>query len=593
MKKLTYVGTILIGMAVALIAPAMAFAQTGPRPQFSVVGVENLQQTSAAIAVSFDSNGATYDWSVEPELSLNYTDPAGTTVNAGTVGESEGSRTTTFQLSSLTAGTTYTYVVDLAYGSDDFGSGQLTFTTPSPGSTTTSTTQSMPTGTPAFSLLGTAQATATDAAVEVSYDSQNASYDWTTEPKISISYTNTSDGSSYTTGAVGESVGSRTTTFDLNGLVSGTRYEYKAVMYYAGRRYESPVGYLTTTSSLTSSSSQVSNPTGVPSASVLGIVDLSTTEADISVGFNSQNASYEWESEPKVSVSYADLTDGTSYTSGSEGEAEGSRTTVIPLRNLNPGTKYSYSVVLSYAGNLWQTPPQTFTTKSSVSYAADTSTSDPTIGTATSTSSLFPSLSSLAATVGVTKVTSNAASILKTGGYGISNGVSLSVTDTHARVVKGDDIQYTIMYNNASTHALRAARIVVQLPPEYLYDTGDGQTAYDNSSNVVTVYLGSVDAGESGTATFSAKAIGTDDTGVQTKAELLYTGGNVSAADTDTYVGGSQSVLGASVFGAGFFPQTFFGWLLIIIILIILVIIARRYLNKKPPVPPVPPQNKP
>ena len=196
--------------------------------------------------------------------------------------------------------------------------------------------------------------------------------------------------------------------------------------------------------------------------------------------------------------------------------------------------------------------------------------------------SIFPSVASISAAVGVSKAVSNVDSIVKTGGYGVSNGVSLSITDSHARVVNGDSFDYTIQYNNAKSSSLRSARIVVQLPDQYAYDQGDANTVYTNSSNVVTVYLGSVDPNQSGSVTFKAKAVGKDNTGVVTKAMLVYTGGSVSAVDSDTYVGGSQSVLGATVFGAGFFPQTFFGWLVVIVILMVLMVVARRYMTPAP-----------
>jgi hypothetical protein len=542
MKKLTFTLTIIASLMGSLIIPMAVFAAgTSSTPQISLLGVQNIQKTSAAVTVSFDSNNISYEWQNEPKVSVSYIDPAGNTIVAGIVGESAGSRTITFSLNNLTAGTAYTYKATMLYGGTTYDTPTDTFTTLA-SSTNTTPVYTGPTGNPSFSLLGSAQVIGTSASVYVAYDSQSASYDWTSSPKISLSYTNVYTGQSYTTGTVSESIGSRTTTLSMNNLVKGSRYSYKAIMTYAGQRYETPdqtldvpVPISSGSSFLGSSqSSQSSIPTGSPVITLLGAVNVSSVDAAVTASYDSQNANYEWSTEPKVSIAYTNLADGSTYTTIPVGESIGSRTITFTLRNLVANTNYSYQAVMTYAGQRAQTPAKTFKTLSSGTTLVP-STAVLTSPTATSSASIsfISTPSAVAIAVGVNKVTSNLDSIVKTGGYGTDHGVSLSITDTHARVVNNDTFDYTIQYNNSNNKTLRGARIVVQLPNEYIYDSGgDSSTVYTNSSNVVTIYLGSIAPNESGLLTFKAKAIGTDNAAVATKATLYYTGGSVSATDT-------------------------------------------------------------
>jgi hypothetical protein len=436
-------------------------------------------------------------------------------------------------------------------------------------------------GQPTFSILGVQDIKSNKAIVSVAYDSNNASYQWETQPKISVVYTNQSTGQAITSATIGQATGSRTSLFVLRNLAPDTSYTYRAVMNYNGMTLSTGTSNFrtipkTTTVILDGGSS---TPVGSPSFALAGIQDVQQNEALISVAFDSRNAQYNWNAQPRISVTYTNVSNGNTLTSGTVGQSIGSRTTTIRLRDLEPNTRYSYKAVMYYAGQRYETNEQLFTTKKTTTTIFTATSSS---ATSTAVINIFPDTAVVAKTVGVSKVASNLESIVKTGGYGTKNGVSLAITDSHARVVSGDTFDYTIQYHNANNKALRTARIVVQLPDQYTFDAGDGNTVYSNSDNVVTIYLGSIAANESGSVTFKARALGGENTGVETKAMLVYTGGSVSATDRDTYVGGSQGVLGATVFGSGFFPQTFFGWLIIIIILIIIMIVARRYMTPVP-----------
>lgn len=439
---------------------------------------------------------------------------------------------------------------------------------------------------PSFSVLGVQSVKTNEATVSVSFDSAGATYQWETQPKISISYINQTTGQMATSISIGQAMGSRTSLFVLKNLSPNTNYIYRAVMSYGGTTYSTNTYNFRTEAPAVIQNPGSQGPTGTPGFSLVGIQSLSHNEASIQIAFDSRNAQYEWSTQPKVSITYTDLSTGTTYTSLAVGQSVGSRTTTIAIRDLKPNTKYSYKAVMSYAGSRQETPEKTFTTKPYTTIGI--------FGTSTSTPSTSNDIviglgggssnngSSITKATGADKLTSNLESIIKTGGYGTKNGVSLAITDTHARVIDGDTFDYTIQYHNANNKTLRTARIVVQLPDQYSFADGDGNTVYTADDNIVTIYLGSIQPYESGVVTFKAKAIGGESQGVETKAMLVYTGGSVSAVDRDTFVGGSQGVLGATVFGSGFFPQTFFGWLVIIIILLIIMIVARRYMTPAP-----------
>lgn len=324
---------------------------------------------------------------------------------------------------------------------------------------------------------------------------------------------------------------------------------------------------------------------GQPIMTVLGVKDIASTQATVAVSFDSGTAQYSglWEIKPIISVQYINASTGSQLVTSSYEQAEGSRTVPFVLKNLVPNTFYQYRAIMVYNGQTIQTPFQNFVTTKTDPLPATTPTTTTTETTTTSGSSSSIKTSApatVAKTAGITKVANNLQNIVMTGGYGSKNGVAMSITNSHARVVGDDLLTYTIQYHNSNQRTLKTSRIVVDLPDQYAFDQGDANTVSDTGSNIVTIYLGTIEPNESGEVTFKARAIGPDNVAVTTKANLVYLGGSVSAADRDTYVGGSKSALGASVFGAGFFPQTFFGWILVILVLTIVVIAARRYISK-------------
>lgn len=464
-------------------------------------------------------------------------------------------------------------------------------TTTSPTSVATNPTSPVSSIQPVFSIIGVQNVKTNEAVLAVAFDSNGANYLWETQPKISVVYTHQSTGATYLSGTVPQWMGTRTTSFPMRNLKPDTTYSYKATMNYNGVTKESAVGTFKTLSSTSLVNINLGTgttiPTGYPTFSIQGVRNITTNEAVVMIAFDSRDGQYSWNNQPKVSISYTNRTTGESLSTISIGQSQGSRTTTFSLRDLKPDTKYSYKGVMYYAGTRYETAEQIFTTAKTQQYtvpvATNTSASSTIIpisffGNTTNTSNGAV----VEKTIGVDTTLSNLESIIKTGGYGNKNGVALAITNTRARVTQDEVFEYNLQYHNANNKSLRSARIVVSLPDQYTFDSGDGNTVYSNKENMVTIYLGTIAANESGSITFKARPIGGENTKVETKAMLVYTGGSVSAVDRDTYAGGSQSVLGATVFGSGFFPQTFFGWLVVIVVLVIIMIATRRYMTPVP-----------
>lgn len=362
----------------------------------------------------------------------------------------------------------------------------------------------------------------------------------------------------------------------------------------------------------TASFAYVSYNGALPVIMNLGVHTLSYNQATVEVNFNAENATYSFSQDPTMVVSYTDLETGASMTTSSNYETGLSETQTFFLNDLQPNTNYSYQAVLSFQGMTIESTPSTFKTPSNPGAVAayNNSTAGGTIVesnssiapnyynsnsisrvSSTQAANYFPiaipTVTSVENAVGATAAKKAILNTIETGTTVHSNGVILAMTDDQATVTKGDTLTYTVTYRNTNPTRLQDAILQVQLPNQYAYISNGNQNAsYDDTANTVTFGLGAIASGETNTVTFQAQATGTGSGTVITRGILSYDGGSVTATDHDSYNGGAVDILGASVFGAGFFPQTFGGWLAIVLIIAAIVIIARRYIIAPKPAQP-------
>ncbi len=314
---------------------------------------------------------------------------------------------------------------------------------------------------------------------------------------------------------------------------------------------------------------------GTPTITLDGVTNINEHNATVIVSYDSGGNDYAFfRDTPTVFVEYTNIKTGEALLSAYASQSGVFRTNSFGVYDLEKATAYSYRGVLKFESKTFYTEPKTFTTKGKVAVVQDT-TPSPTTPTKDTTIGTIPGVDSVT-TLG-TKIVANAKSTIMTGGATHKNGVVIVVTNEQARTSVGDTFTYTIQYQNTNKDSLKNAELLIKLPEQYEFVKSSFDMDYNERDNTVTYIAGRVANGTVKTVTFTARAIGDGTTEVQTTATLFYEGGKISASDRDSFHGGSKSILGASVFGAGFFPQTLGGWMAILIVIVVIIIIARRY----------------
>jgi len=184
-----------------------------------------------------------------------------------------------------------------------------------------------------------------------------------------------------------------------------------------------------------------------------------------------------------------------------------------------------------------------------------------------------------------------------TGGNGNSN-IMLKIETPFENVNAGNTVPFTVTYKNISGSTLKNAVLTVTLPG--LLDFSQSSTGlFDNSTHAVTVRLGSLDKNEEGTMNVVATAkdpTGTNGSAVTT-ATMGFTLPSGAQDEAIAYafntVGSNSSLAGLALFGTGFFPTTFLGWLILILIIALIIALARRLYSRRPAstLPPPPQYN--
>ncbi|MFA5792059.1 MAG: hypothetical protein WC884_03415 [Candidatus Paceibacterota bacterium] len=161
-------------------------------------------------------------------------------------------------------------------------------------------------------------------------------------------------------------------------------------------------------------------------------------------------------------------------------------------------------------------------------------------------------------------------------------------TIDNTRPRPGDEINYTVSYQNVGTGSITGLTLRINLPYEVDYMFSNPSNPI-RSGNTLIFNLGTLRANGEGTVTARVKV-----------RENIPTGTNLNFPATLSYIdpsGSPQSVnanvsaqvwsepvapevvekisLGANVFGAGFLPENIFGWLLLFILMLILVLLTK------------------
>ena len=171
---------------------------------------------------------------------------------------------------------------------------------------------------------------------------------------------------------------------------------------------------------------------------------------------------------------------------------------------------------------------------------------------------------------------------------GGSSYVSLSITDQFQTVAPGDAITYTVNYQNISKSTLSNAVLNVILPAGVTFKQASQGMLTTN--NTVAAALGTLAPDAQGTITIMAVADMNVVNGnnLVTTATLAFTAPSKAQDSAIAYVLNSVGtpvmngvgLAGLAFFGAGFFPTTFLGWVLLLGLILLLILIARYYYHR-------------
>ncbi|MBP9711646.1 MAG: DUF11 domain-containing protein [Candidatus Pacebacteria bacterium] len=169
----------------------------------------------------------------------------------------------------------------------------------------------------------------------------------------------------------------------------------------------------------------------------------------------------------------------------------------------------------------------------------------------------------------------------------------------------GDEITYTVSYQNVGTTSVTNLTLQISLPSEVDYMFSNPNNPFRNGNNL-TFNLGTLRAGAQGSITIRVKVRENINPGtvLNFPAILSYTDVNGQTQTVSANVsaqvwrdGNEVGFFGANAFGSGFFlPSNIFGWLLLIVLVLILIALGRylydqtrpRYVERylAAPVPP-------
>ena len=152
-------------------------------------------------------------------------------------------------------------------------------------------------------------------------------------------------------------------------------------------------------------------------------------------------------------------------------------------------------------------------------------------------------------------------------------------TIDNTRPHPGDEINYTVDYQNVGNSSITNLSLQITLPQEVTYLSSTPDNPNILGSNLV-FSLGTLKGNGQGSVTIKTQvnSDATAGTLLNFPATLSYVDPSGQPQSVNANVSAqvyAPSSLGAFAFGAGFFPTNIFGWLLLLILLLILILLAK------------------
>jgi uncharacterized repeat protein (TIGR01451 family) len=154
-------------------------------------------------------------------------------------------------------------------------------------------------------------------------------------------------------------------------------------------------------------------------------------------------------------------------------------------------------------------------------------------------------------------------------------------------VCSGDTVNYTINYANTTGAPITNALLVILMPSGIDYASATATASYSQPDRTVTIIIGSLDKGASGTIYLQGKAnrLANGAATIATRVDFTYTKANGVNETTTSYIMHSgtscTNALGANALGSGFLPTSFAGWVILTVLVCAIVFLARKYFSDK------------
>lgn len=171
-----------------------------------------------------------------------------------------------------------------------------------------------------------------------------------------------------------------------------------------------------------------------------------------------------------------------------------------------------------------------------------------------------------------------------------ANVTSLNSTLTFGNgfenICPGQEVNYTLGYKNTNkTETLSNVVLRVIIPEEITFLEASAGS-YSERDGTLTIFIGTLTPGASGVVYIKGvaneKALSKEL--IVTRSELSFTlpSGKQDVAVSYVFNNGANcgTNLGAFAFGAGIFPHTFWGWLILVVIICAIIYLARKLYRK-------------
>ena len=169
-----------------------------------------------------------------------------------------------------------------------------------------------------------------------------------------------------------------------------------------------------------------------------------------------------------------------------------------------------------------------------------------------------------------------------------NNLVMLTIDGGSEFITANEQREYKVEWENISNQTLRNVVLRVLVPESMDFEVANAGIV-SQDGNTLSLDIGNLEREEEGELSFLArtKDFLRDGETLVVVANLVYTDRNDTQNDVLAYAThtayANGEVLGASVFSAGFLPNSLFEWLLLIIFILILALLGKHLINQNRP----------